>query len=34
MKRDVEWLKEQVGELNITDAIFKESGASYMPMPD
>lgn len=30
MKKDIEWLNEQVGELNSTDAVFNESGASYI----
>ena len=28
MKKDKDWLREQVGELNSTNAIFNESGVS------
>lgn len=30
MKKDKHWLSEQVGELNITDAVFYASGVSYI----
>lgn len=30
MRKDKDWLSEQVGDLNSTDAVFYESGVSYI----
>ena len=30
MKKDKEWLKEAVGELNLADTVFESGGVSYI----
>ena len=30
MKKDKEWLKEAVGELNLVDTLFEYDGVSYI----
>ena len=30
MKKDIKWLKEEVGELNLVDTVFEADGVSYI----